>query len=121
MQHKVPPPFSPDFPIFPPTLSALQNAERSPTYDKQAKNPTMRKSYRKCPDVLHGPRRHTPDPYAQERISAHIRQGKRTVYTCRGKRLISKINLLEFLGVADDEAAIWAGKILPREYSKGVK
>ena len=41
--------------------------------------------------------------------------------TYRGKRLISKIDLLEFLIAADDEPAFWAGKILPREYSKGVK
>ena len=81
----------------------------------------LEKFYRKCPDVLHGPGRPTPDPYAQERIAAHIRQGKPTAYTYRGKRLISKIDLLEFLAATTDELAIWAGKILPRECSKEVK
>lgn len=61
--------------------------------------------------MLHGPGSRTPDPYAQERIAAHIRQGKPTAYTYRGKRLIGKSDLLEFLAATTDEPAIWAGKI----------
>ncbi len=72
----------------------------------------LEKSYRKCPDVLHGPGRRSPDLHAQERIAAHIRQGKLTAHTYRGKRLIGKIDLLEFPG-ATDEPAVWAGKIKP--------
>ena len=43
----------------------------------------------------------------QERIAAHIRQGKRTAYTYRGKRLISKIDLIEYLAATTDDETAW--------------
>ena len=59
------------------------------------------------------PQSRTPHPYAQERIAAHIRQGKPTAYTYRGKRLISKVDLLEFPAATTDETPRRAHKIKP--------
>ena len=111
VQHKIPPILSGlfHFPCYP---FGLAKRERRQTYVKRTKNATTGKFYRKCPDVLHGPGRRTLDPLCRKNtLSALIRQGKLTAYTYRGKRLSSKGDLLEFLVVATDEPAIWAGKI----------
>ena len=65
----------------------------------------LEKFYQKCPDVLHGPGSRTLDPLCRKNtLSALIRQGKLTAYTYRGKRLICKVDLPEFLGATDEPA-----------------
>lgn len=70
----------------------------------------LEKFYRKCPDVLTVLDAARWTRMGKNTLSALIRQGKLTAYTYRGKRLISKVDLLEFLAATTDEPAHWVGK-----------
>ena len=62
---------------------------------------------RKCPDVLTVLEAARWTRMSKNSIHKAINEGKLTAYTYRGKRLISKIDLIEYLAATTDDETAW--------------
>ena len=63
--------------------------------------------FRKCPDVLTVLDAARWTRMSKNSIHAAINEGRLTAYTYRGKRLISKIDLIEYLAATTDDETAW--------------
>ena len=71
--------------------------------------------FRKCPDVLTVLDAARWTRMSKNSIHKAINEGKLTVYTYRGKRLISKIDLIEYLAATTDDETAWQRHLLKRK------
>ena len=62
---------------------------------------------RKCPDVLTVLDAARWTRMSKNSIHAAINEGKLTTYTYRGKRLISKVDFIEYLAATTDDETAW--------------
>jgi len=62
---------------------------------------------RKCPDVLTVLDAARLIHVSKNAIHAAINEGKLTAYSYRGKRLISKVDFIEYLAATTDDETAW--------------
>ena len=63
--------------------------------------------FRKCPDVLTVLDAARWTRMSKNSIHAAINEGRLAAYTYRGKRLISKIDLIEYLAATTEDETAW--------------
>ena len=62
---------------------------------------------RKCPDVITALEASRLIHVSKNAIHAAINEGKLTAYSYRGKRLISKVDFIEYLAATTDDETAW--------------